>query len=179
MSLHPLPSPQPRLALLVDDDENELILTCRALRPLAAFDRIVTVRGGEQAIAYLEGVPPYSDRTSYPLPCLLLLDFRMPRLSGLDVLAWVRKQPRFSALPSVILSGALSPVEWELIRRMDVICCIKSVNLGQTTEALRLAIARALPPEQPTPSLSTAMTPSPANLRAAWENSPEPRRLRT
>ena len=50
------------------------------------------VANGEQAIGYLKGDGPYADRSSYPLPELVMLDLQMPRVSGLEVLKWIREQ---------------------------------------------------------------------------------------
>ena len=76
------------------------------------------VNDGEQAIAYLAGEPPYTDRRRHPLPILILLDLKLPRRSGLDVLAWVRGVPNVRRLPvdgrqhtaSVTVEPVLGPV---------------------------------------------------------------------
>ena len=61
---------------------------------------------GEQAIAYLNGAEDYADREAHPYPDLLLLDLRMPRLDGFEVLEWIRANPATKTLPVVVLAGS-------------------------------------------------------------------------
>ena len=67
---------------------------------------IYSVPGGLEAIAFLNGDPPYQDRARYPLPTLVLLDIRMPRMDGFEVLRWIRLQPQFRELPIIMLTGS-------------------------------------------------------------------------
>jgi CheY-like chemotaxis protein len=77
-----------------------------------AFDKArlvnpVQVLGdGDAAVAYLSGEAPYADRAKYPVPILMLLDLKLPRRSGLEVLEWVRGQPRLKRLPIVMLTSS-------------------------------------------------------------------------
>ncbi len=67
---------------------------------------IHSVSGGLDAIAFLNGNPPYHDRLSYPLPALVLLDINMPHVDGFEVLRWIRHQPYFANLPVAMLTGS-------------------------------------------------------------------------
>src|SRR2546426_3324651 len=67
---------------------------------------IQTVEDGEEAVAYLSGKPPYADRDRYTLPALMLLDLKLPRKSGLEVLQWVRQQDGLKRLPVVVLTSS-------------------------------------------------------------------------
>ena len=58
------------------------------------------------AVAYLSGKPPYADRNRYTLPALMLLDLKLPRKSGLEVLQWVRQQDGLKRLPVVVLTSS-------------------------------------------------------------------------
>jgi CheY-like chemotaxis protein len=59
------------------------------------------------AVKYLNGDPPYNDRATYPLPGVILLDLRMPRVDGFEVLAWLQQHPDIAAhIPVVVLSGS-------------------------------------------------------------------------
>jgi CheY-like chemotaxis protein len=64
------------------------------------------VRDGEAALCYLSGQEPYSDRNQYPLPVLILLDLKLPRKSGAEVLMWLRQQPLLKRLPVVVLTSS-------------------------------------------------------------------------
>ena len=95
--------------LVVEDDENDEILLRRAFDECGHDIPLQFVRDGQQAIDYLNGDGPYADRAHYPLPTLILLDLKMPRLSGFDVLRWLRAQPVFAGLPVIVLSGSMWP----------------------------------------------------------------------
>ena len=62
------------------------------------------VRDGEQAIAYLAGKGRFANREEYPLPSVLLLDLKMPRKNGFEVLEWIREQPHLTELRTIVLT---------------------------------------------------------------------------
>ena len=64
------------------------------------------VKDGAEAIAYLSGEAPYNDRTSYPMPKALFVDLKMPKVDGLDLLTWVRRESSIPHLPVVIMTGS-------------------------------------------------------------------------
>ena len=75
--------------MLVEDDSNDVALTQRAFARVQFANPLQVVTDGEQAIAYLAGESSYADRQRYPLPILILLDLKLPRKSGFDVLGWI------------------------------------------------------------------------------------------
>jgi CheY-like chemotaxis protein len=138
-------SPDRRLiALLADDDENDLILIRRTLGQLGFLRQIISVPTGEKVISYLLGVREFADRKASPFPDILILDQKMPGLSGLDTLTWIRKEPQFDRLPIVVFSLALSPREVELVHRLNAGWCSKMTDLNQMREAIKQAIEGAL-----------------------------------
>jgi len=92
--------------LLVEDDPNDVLLIQRAFRKSNVANPIQVVGDGEEAIAYLSGQGPCADRERYPLPLLLLLDLKLPRKSGFEVLEWLRQQPGLKRLPVVVLTSS-------------------------------------------------------------------------
>jgi CheY-like chemotaxis protein len=92
--------------LLVEDDENDVFLIQRAFRRLDLPHTLQVVEDGEAAIAYLDGQAPYNDPERYPLPDLILLDLKLPRRSGLEVLAWIRQQQELRRLLVVVLTSS-------------------------------------------------------------------------
>jgi len=92
--------------LLAEDGEDQVILIRRAFAKAQLLNPLHVVSNGEEAIAYLQGEGKYSNRDEYPLPCLLLLDLKMPRKNGFEVLEWIRQQPGLSALRVVVLTGS-------------------------------------------------------------------------
>ncbi len=92
--------------LHIDDDPNDTELFRVAARRAKVQFSIQNVTDVEQAMAYLSGRGIYADRTAYPLPSLVLLDLKMPRETGFDMLRWIRKHPEVGNLPVVIFSGS-------------------------------------------------------------------------
>ena len=92
--------------LLAEDNDDDAFLMCRAFRKARLLNPLVRVRGGEEAIAYLKGEGCYSNRARYPIPFLLLLDLKMPRVNGFEVLQWVREQEDLKRMLVVILTSS-------------------------------------------------------------------------
>lgn len=91
--------------LLVEDNAQDEMLTLRALRKIALEDRIDVARDGQQAVDYLFGQGEFAGRKD-GLPLVVLLDIGLPRLSGLEVLARLRTDPRTRLLPIVMLTSS-------------------------------------------------------------------------
>lgn len=94
------------LFLLVEDSEDDVVLIQRAFKKGNILNPVQVVRRGEEAIAYLKGEGPFSNRTEYPLPALMLLDLKLPGQDGFQVLDWVRKQPTLKSLRIVVLTSS-------------------------------------------------------------------------
>ena len=92
--------------LVAEDDENQIVLMRRVFKQARLLNPLQVVRNGEEAIAYLKGEGQYANREEYPLPELLLLDLKMPRKNGFEVLKWVRQQPSLRALRVVVLTSS-------------------------------------------------------------------------
>jgi len=93
--------------LLVEDEPNDVFLIDRAFRKCNFQQPLQVVNDGEQALAYLGGTKEYADRHKYPVPSLLLLDLKLPRRSGLEVLAWLRnREDSLKRLPVVVLTSS-------------------------------------------------------------------------
>jgi CheY-like chemotaxis protein len=96
-----------RTILLVEDDPNDILLTQRAFRKANLEEAsLQIVCDGDSAVFYLSGEGEYSDRDRYPLPVLMLLDLKLPRRSGHEILAWLRQQPELKRLPVIILTSS-------------------------------------------------------------------------
>jgi CheY-like chemotaxis protein len=93
-------------ALLIEDDPADVFLVQRAFGKLGSSSMLHVVADGEEAIQYLEGASQYADRDRYPLPTFILLDLKMPRKSGFEVLQWVRAQPSLRRLPVIVLTSS-------------------------------------------------------------------------
>ena len=95
--------------LYVEDDENDVFLMDHAWKKAGVLNPLKTVSDGEQAVQYLSGKGKYANRDEYPLPMLVMLDLKLPKLHGLDVLKWIREQPAIQILPVIILSSSSQP----------------------------------------------------------------------
>ncbi len=94
--------------LLVDDSEDDRLLLCMRLRHHQRLQIIAELSDGRQAIAYLSGEGPYGNREMYPLPDLMLLDLKMPHVTGYEVLEWLQTES-FPDLRVLVLSGSFLP----------------------------------------------------------------------
>jgi CheY-like chemotaxis protein len=93
--------------LLVEDDPNDILLTQRAFRKANLTNAsLQLVTDGDTAVAYLSGAGEYADRDRYPLPVVVLLDLKLPRRSGHEILAWLRQQPDLKRLLVVVLTSS-------------------------------------------------------------------------
>jgi DNA-binding response OmpR family regulator len=91
--------------LQVEDDPNDVFLFEHAMRKAGVRNPIQVASDGQQAIDYLNGVGRYVDRRMFPLPCLVLLDLKLPYVMGLEVLKWIREQSGTSRVV-VLLSAS-------------------------------------------------------------------------
>jgi CheY-like chemotaxis protein len=92
--------------LHVDDDPNDTALLEAARRKAELEFRLENVSDGDQAMAYLKGSGAYANRAAHPWPTLILLDLKMPRATGFEILRWIRNRPDCKELPVVVLSGS-------------------------------------------------------------------------
>ena len=93
--------------LLVDDSADDIFLVRTAFANAKVTNPIQEAHNGDEAIAYLQGKPPFNDRTRFHLPALMLLDLNMPMRNGFQVLEWLRGQPGLKRLTVIILTASL------------------------------------------------------------------------
>ena len=108
--------------LLVEDDENDATLMKMAFEKNKILNPVQWVKDGLEAVAYLNGEGDYADRSKYPFPEVLLLDLKMPRMSGLELLAWIAEHPAFKIIPTIIMTSSRQELDIE-----------KAYNLGANT----------------------------------------------
>jgi CheY-like chemotaxis protein len=92
--------------LLVEDDPNDILLIQRAFGKASLVNPLKIVRDGQEALNYLAGTGEFADRGKHPIPSLILLDLKLPRKSGLEVLQWLREQPGLSHIPVIVLTSS-------------------------------------------------------------------------
>jgi CheY-like chemotaxis protein len=118
--------------LQVEDDPNDVFLLQHAINKVGVANPIQVARDGQEAIDYLQGAGRFDDRDQFPLPCLILLDLKLPYIMGLDVLRWVRTQSNL-AIPVVMLTASAEDTDIEAAYRLGA-----SAFLTKPSEASKL-----------------------------------------
>jgi len=123
--------------LLVEDDSNDILFVQRAFRQVNATTPIQIVKDGDEAVDYLSGQGNYADRDRHPLPALILLDLKLPRRSGVEVLTWVKQQPVIKRIPVVVLTS--SQQDMDINRTYDLgisSYLVKPVSFGALSQMI-------------------------------------------
>jgi CheY-like chemotaxis protein len=94
----------PKAILLVEDSDDDVFLISRAFKNVGLVTPLLRATDGQDAIDYLSGKDIYADRVKFPMPSLVLLDIKLPFISGLEVLRWIRGQAPLVALPVVMFT---------------------------------------------------------------------------
>lgn len=101
------------ILLIVEDDLIDQQMIEAALRSANSSWRIILLRDGAEAIAYLRGDLPFADRTRHPYPAFIITDLKMPRADGLAVLEFLKSTPRSAIIPTVVFSSSADPDDIE------------------------------------------------------------------
>jgi CheY-like chemotaxis protein len=135
--------------LVAEDLPNDVFLIRRAFDKAGVKNPLPVVRNGEECLAYLYGHGKYADRNEYPAPDILLLDLKMPRRDGFDVLREIRANKAFAALRIIVLTSSeeihdvnkayelgansflVKPLEFENLTAL--MCSLCAFWLGQNT----------------------------------------------
>ncbi|HZQ46646.1 MAG TPA: response regulator [Verrucomicrobiae bacterium] len=96
--------------LLLDDYEPDLALLTSVLKSETEFRIVHKARDGGDVITYLKGDPPYDDRQRFPMPHLLIIDLKMMKVDGFDILQWI-KANKLIKLVTVVLTGSTNPAD--------------------------------------------------------------------
>jgi CheY-like chemotaxis protein len=142
--------------LLAEDNENDVELTLTALQECRLSNEVEVVRDGAEALDYIYHRGSYSGRTDC-LPCVVMLDLKMPRVDGLEVLRQIKSDPALRHIPVVMLTS--SREEKDLILSYDLgvnAFVVKPVDFDQFVQAIRAlgmfwAIVNEPPPAKPMP----------------------------
>jgi two-component system, response regulator len=124
--------------LLVEDNPNDVKLTLHAFETANLANTVHVARDGVEALEFLFGAAPSADQSLPEMPKLILLDLKLPRLDGHEVLKRIRNDPRTRGIPVVVLTS--SSEERDVMRTYEVGAnsyIIKPVDFEQFTESVR------------------------------------------
>jgi two-component system response regulator len=128
-----------RVILLVEDNSDDEELTRLAFKKSNIANRLEIVRDGAEALEYIFATGAFAGRPPEDDPCLVLLDLKLPKIGGLEVLRQLRADPRTKLIPVVILTSSVE--EHDVVRGYDLGCnsyIRKPVDFTQFTEAVKI-----------------------------------------
>ncbi len=128
-----------KIILLVEDNPDDVDLTLRALKQNNIMNKVIVARDGVEALDYLMATGPHTGRNNRQMPVVILLDLKLPRIDGLEVLRQIRRTEATSLLPVVILTSSLE--ERDLIEGYSLGAnsyIRKPVDFQQFIEAVKL-----------------------------------------
>lgn len=111
-------SEKPRPILAAEDEKSDRMILELGFQRAKVPHPLVIVRDGQEAVDYLSGKDRYADRLAHPLPALIVLDLKMPRMNGFDVLAWLARHPEFNQIPVVMLSSSGDELDMKKARQL-------------------------------------------------------------
>jgi CheY-like chemotaxis protein len=124
--------------LLVEDNPDDELLAVRALRKNKIMNKVVVARDGAEALDYLFGTGPYEGRDMSEMPQVILLDLKLPKVDGLEVLKRLRNDERTKVLPVVVLTSSKEERDLTDSYQLGANSYIhKPVDFAQFTEAIR------------------------------------------
>ena len=127
-----------RRILLVEDRQDDIDLTLRSLKENKITNKVDVARDGAEALDYIFATGAYSDRNIEDLPSVVLLDIKLPKVDGMEVLRRIREDKRTKTLPVVILTS--SKEEKDLINGYAIGCnsyVRKPVEFEEFSKAIR------------------------------------------
>ena len=130
-----------RTILLIEDEEGHAALITRILEDVARGAEIHLVRDGEEALEYLFQQRTYANQEKSPRPDLVLLDLRLPRLDGLEVLKAIKRSERLKAIPVVVLTSSESETDIQTAYLSGAnIYLVKPLSFGEFAELIRMVV---------------------------------------
>ncbi|MBV8882059.1 MAG: response regulator, partial [Planctomycetaceae bacterium] len=148
-----------RPILLIEDDPAAAELLRVALKKAGLKRPLRVLSDGDEAVAYLSSAAPFENHEENPPPCLLLLDVKLPRRSGLEVLSWLRSRVNTRPLPVVMLTSSASSKDIEEALRLGIRAyCVKPTDFDDLKKLARMIRRRVDGHDSDTPDEETVET---------------------
>lgn len=126
--------------LYAEDDPNDVAIFKMAFKRATLPHKLHIVEDGQAAIDWLSGKGEYANRTKFPLPEFLILDLKMPRKTGFDVLEWMRSKPELEKVPTVVLSSSNDPGDLKRAHELGATTYfVKSASYSDVIQYLRMS----------------------------------------
>jgi CheY-like chemotaxis protein len=159
----------PKNILLVEDSDDDAFFITRSLKSFGMLVPFSHVEDGQKAIDYLSGKGAYADRVRFPLPSLVLLDIKLPFMSGFEVLRWMREQPALPRIPVVMFTSSCQERDIEKAYGLGANAYLVKPNHGDDYQDLAGLIKRFwldvnLPPPLHCESIAAAPLPLPQKI---------------
>jgi CheY-like chemotaxis protein len=129
-----------RTILLVEDERNDVFFLEYAFQAAGITNPMQVVEDGQEAIDYLAGIGKFSNRAQYPMPCLVVLDLKLPVKMGLDVLRWIQQQPALQTLLVIVLTSSREAYDVDEAYRLGA----RSYLVKPLSMEDRLEVAKAI-----------------------------------
>jgi two-component system response regulator len=150
--------------LLVEDEPNDVFFFQRAMKRVGLMNPLQVANDGREAIDYCEGAGRFAKREEFPLPCLVLLDLKLPYVMGLDVLKWIRQQPEWAPIV-LILSSSSAETDIAAAYRLGANAyLVKPAEVGKLEDMVKAIKDFWLMQNTPSPD-SPVLHPQPINGR--------------
>jgi len=128
--------------LVAEDNPRDTFLLKRALSRRGIRVPIIFVSDGQEVLDYLSAQPPFDDRNANPWPALVVLDLAMPKVSGFEVLAWMRRHLASSMIPVLVCSSVARQYDIDSVYSLGADFLQKSSDENQWADSLYQAAAK-------------------------------------
>ncbi len=106
--------------LLIEDNEDHIELTMEALKTVNIINKVIIIRNGKEALKYVDRGDSYRDKQKYPLPGLILLDIKLPDMTGIDILRHLKRKEGLKKIPVVMLTSSTRTEDVDECYRLGV-----------------------------------------------------------
>jgi CheY-like chemotaxis protein len=127
--------------LIVEDDEDDIFAMKMACQRSGIPHSLQFVMDGKSAVDYLAGNGPYADRLTHPMPDVIFLDVKLPKLNGHQVLEWIRSQPALNSLPVVMVTGSMESSDVNRAYQLGVTSYLRKIaSRAEFGQAVRVIL---------------------------------------